>query len=676
MTSVDVASLLPLLLQQQQARVEALETQRHYSVYRPPSSTTSAVVAGEEVKQQVAVVLVVDEPMRRARMAVEAAGLYSSIWTWVPPDYYTSSWSLQARADFLNVPNGQVDYLCKSLLLENKKVVAAPANNDRMMDRTNPKYILVVLQYAATLDVKKLITAIRAMRKNVHDRLDEHADFDVRVASSEDNARLTGYEHNSVTPFGMLQPDQILVVLSKHVLPLRRFWMGGGHVNLKLSVTVSDFVHKSGLNPLIADISNPRTTTGLDLKESNNKKLTTTVESIGGGVLRHTTDGTGSGTANGGAGGAGRSSASSSGGIGGTTPAGGGGGGSATTLSPLTMNEEQHQQLDAKIQAAAALAAAETPEATIIKEKKHKKKHRSSSKTDKNGNSPSSSCASQTSEESKEKKVGAGYIVNVQVDNTDDQSAITTPAMKVKKHRNKKIDKDDKKKKKKSSHRNSKTILEGVEESTTTSSSPRSRKSKEDRSASQPSSGSAAGSSPTSSRSTKSPPPQLPTSAAASAHPPLVVPALPNNSDNNNNNNHEDDEDSPGKMHRFQLLVDGAAPILPVVADVLAQAPSPQKKPKSLSRVIPSRAMSSDLQAIMQRRREMAETLSLENTPTASLLDTTSTTRAFKSKSGTDSRGGGGGDALIHNKSKTGGMSSDLQAIMARRRRLAGDADE
>jgi prolyl-tRNA editing enzyme YbaK/EbsC (Cys-tRNA(Pro) deacylase) len=126
-------------------------------------------------------------------------------------------------------------------------------SDDNGSDPTNPKFVLVVIQYEASLDVRKLASAIRSLRPNVKDRLD-YNQFDYRVASAEDNDRLTGFSFNSVTPFGLL--EEIPIVLTAAVIPLNFLWMGGGHVHLKLGMSVSDFLR--AINPIVADISQPR----------------------------------------------------------------------------------------------------------------------------------------------------------------------------------------------------------------------------------------------------------------------------------------------------------------------------------------------------------------------------------------------------------------------------------
>ena len=187
----------------------------------------------------------VDDSMRRARQAVEDACIFSAVWKWVPSKYY--NWPLDQRADFLTGSSKNLDFLCKSLVMENKKVL----DNDPDT-KTNPRFVVVIIQYAASFSNKKLGTAIRSLRP-LHDRIDISR-FDFRIASSEDNDRLTGYRHNSVTPFGLL--SDIPIILTKEVVDLKYFWMGGGHVDLKLRVSSSEFIDK--MKPLVADISDPR----------------------------------------------------------------------------------------------------------------------------------------------------------------------------------------------------------------------------------------------------------------------------------------------------------------------------------------------------------------------------------------------------------------------------------
>lgn len=186
----------------------------------------------------------VDDSMRRARGEVESLGLYSSRWAWVPEPYY--SWPLEKRASMLKAPT--TAHLCKSLLLENKKVT------DETFDFvTNPRFVMVILQYEAELATDLLTKSIRKLRP-VEDRLDPSS-FDWRVAEPEDNDRITGYQFNSVTPLGL--KEEVPIILSSAVSDLGYFWMGGGHVHLKLGLSASEFVNKVK-NVKVMEASVPR----------------------------------------------------------------------------------------------------------------------------------------------------------------------------------------------------------------------------------------------------------------------------------------------------------------------------------------------------------------------------------------------------------------------------------
>jgi len=240
------------------ANDEPTKQQEDSSIGTTDNNLESRLIALERKRFQCPDTIdIVNESMRRSRYDVEQKYITSARWKWVPPNYY--SFSLQERAKLLGVPSTY--YLCKSLLLENKKYTSDNNIKGMKNDSTNPRYVMVMLQYEATLDNRKLINAIRSKRSSVQDRLDVNA-FDFRVASNEDNDRLTGYAFNSVTPFGMLRPNDIQLIVAEAIVPLNYFWMGGGHVHLKLGMAVSDFVRTT--QAWIADVSSPRTTTDDD----------------------------------------------------------------------------------------------------------------------------------------------------------------------------------------------------------------------------------------------------------------------------------------------------------------------------------------------------------------------------------------------------------------------------
>lgn len=185
--------------------------------------------------------------MSRARSAVIKSNCTSAVWKFVPSDYYT--YDLEKRRQTLGATT--TFQLCKSMLMENIK-----CDNSDCTDRTNSRYYLVVVQYEAEINGKKLASEIRALRSAGKDRLPPNK-FDFRLASSEDNDRLTGYVHNSVTPFGVVD-DKVPIVLASVIKDVRPafVYMGGGHVDLKLGMAVEDFV--KGTSAIVADVSDAR----------------------------------------------------------------------------------------------------------------------------------------------------------------------------------------------------------------------------------------------------------------------------------------------------------------------------------------------------------------------------------------------------------------------------------
>eukprot|EP00816_Leptocylindrus_hargravesii_P006845 CAMPEP_0196813424 /NCGR_PEP_ID=MMETSP1362-20130617/36598_1 /TAXON_ID=163516 /ORGANISM="Leptocylindrus danicus, Strain CCMP1856" /LENGTH=220 /DNA_ID=CAMNT_0042189655 /DNA_START=79 /DNA_END=741 /DNA_ORIENTATION=- len=181
----------------------------------------------------------------RARHHVESKKCYSASWKWVPKDYYSKQ--LDQRSVILGARSPM--QLCKALLMENRSVEA------KQFDRLNAQFYLVVVQYGAELNTKKLEIEVRAL-KPLQERL-EASKFNFRLASAEDNDRLTGYVHNSVTPFGMIAQATVPIILASAVVKDIKFmFMGGGHVDLKLGMAVDEFVKATGA--FVLDVSDSR----------------------------------------------------------------------------------------------------------------------------------------------------------------------------------------------------------------------------------------------------------------------------------------------------------------------------------------------------------------------------------------------------------------------------------
>ena len=199
----------------------------------------------------------ITKELKRVRRHVQQSNCFSSTWKHCPSNYY--SLSLDERKVILGAKS--TSQLCKGCLFENKNYKPNENNEGDTkggVDPTNSKYYLVVVQYVESINTKKLASELRGLRPVGANRFDPNYFVDMRLASEEDNAKLTGFQHNGVSPFGMLDNNSIPIVLCKSVINIRPkfIWMGGGHPDWKLGMAVTEFV--KGLNAIVLDISEPR----------------------------------------------------------------------------------------------------------------------------------------------------------------------------------------------------------------------------------------------------------------------------------------------------------------------------------------------------------------------------------------------------------------------------------
>ncbi|KAF9586218.1 hypothetical protein BGW38_008428 [Lunasporangiospora selenospora] len=147
----------------------------------------------------------------------------------VASDYY--SWPFEQRIRVMAAPS--TFHLCKTLVLENTK---------HRQDETKPldqdRYWCVIVQYEAAVNITKLEKAVRewtgASRKAMH----------LRVAPAEKSLELTGFENGAVSPIG-LRTD-LPIVLSSSITELSPplLYLGAGHVDWKVALSVQSFVEK------------------------------------------------------------------------------------------------------------------------------------------------------------------------------------------------------------------------------------------------------------------------------------------------------------------------------------------------------------------------------------------------------------------------------------------------
>jgi prolyl-tRNA editing enzyme YbaK/EbsC (Cys-tRNA(Pro) deacylase) len=171
-----------------------------------------------------------------------------NIWTAalyrVPSNYYDES--LDYRSNILKC---NVDQLCKTILVQNCACI-----HNEYSDILDSKYYCIIIQYSHKLNAEKLKEFVHNLKAKEF-RVPKKR-FNFQLAPEDISAELTGFSHNAVSPFGLSKVIPIILCAACTAMSPPYMWMGGGEVDLKLGMPLSDFLRAT--NALIADISEPR----------------------------------------------------------------------------------------------------------------------------------------------------------------------------------------------------------------------------------------------------------------------------------------------------------------------------------------------------------------------------------------------------------------------------------
>eukprot|EP01041_Mallomonas_annulata_P004512 gene4511-8967_t len=185
-----------------------------------------------------------NDSVSRAKLCVRKMSIHRSIFKMVPSDYYDRS--LESRAQLLGC---NTDQLCKSIIFEN---IACDHNN--ISDYTSSRYYCIIIQYIEKFDAEKLKDFVHELRP-AGDRIPKKK-INFQLASGEQSFLLTGFSHNAISPYGMIERIPIIVAKSCLTMSVPYLWCGGGHPDVKLGLPLQEFLSSS--HALIADISVPR----------------------------------------------------------------------------------------------------------------------------------------------------------------------------------------------------------------------------------------------------------------------------------------------------------------------------------------------------------------------------------------------------------------------------------
>ncbi len=81
--------------------------------------------------------------------------------------------------------------------------------------------------------------------------------FKYRLAAEEDAYALSGYKYNAITPFFMQNNDLKIILSDSIVRDLNPafFYLGGGRVELKMGLSVDEFMAYYGNRVIVGNIS-------------------------------------------------------------------------------------------------------------------------------------------------------------------------------------------------------------------------------------------------------------------------------------------------------------------------------------------------------------------------------------------------------------------------------------
>lgn len=212
------------------ARAPPRAAQKHAAPKATPAPAPVVSMHGTESPTQ-----------RKVRDAAIALGLNARMHR-VQVGYYDRS--LEERQAELGAPSTAV--LCKSMILENTRLT------DERPGRL--KNICVVLQYAAgKIHRDKLVEAVRKL-EGAAAIGKKHYNF--RLVDEEESLRLSGYNHNAVSPIGLAVQMPLILSAPLRRLPGGEMWLGAGEADLKVAVDVEACVSSfeaAGWNVSFAD---------------------------------------------------------------------------------------------------------------------------------------------------------------------------------------------------------------------------------------------------------------------------------------------------------------------------------------------------------------------------------------------------------------------------------------
>lgn len=162
----------------------------------------------------------------------------------VPTDYYKRP--LEERRDLLGISNKAG--ICKSVIVENT------AFDENIKCEIYKRYYLIVVQYTNEFYAEGICRNLKAYINKKYNIKIPKSKYHLRVCDKKAAYDMTGFTFNGIGPYLMKENDMFFIFpLTLYRLYPNFFTLGGGHRDLKVGVSVSDFMKLFGDRTIVLD---------------------------------------------------------------------------------------------------------------------------------------------------------------------------------------------------------------------------------------------------------------------------------------------------------------------------------------------------------------------------------------------------------------------------------------
>lgn len=158
--------------------------------------------------------------------------------------------SLEERCTFLHAPS--TFHLCKTIILKNSRYQEEYDN-----DQFYPRNVIVITQFEGKLNSQRILTYMKQWQ---HDHTTQTKvsckGFHYKFADEDVALALSGFAYNAITPFFMDAGGAALpIILSEKIVKLdpAYLWFSAGRIELKMGVSVADFLRYFSDRVLVVD---------------------------------------------------------------------------------------------------------------------------------------------------------------------------------------------------------------------------------------------------------------------------------------------------------------------------------------------------------------------------------------------------------------------------------------